>query len=442
MAKPRTNDAAIEHWAQGICAREPAGTMDVNSIVIAGDAIFHYGRHWPMGVIDRRANGTVRAVYVNSNDCTANSGWGHGTNSVTSDVRRAAETRAAWRNIPVIPVPMGSSYVRDNSIRCKPKDSDPEPPANWSLTIPAYFFRSDPGEEPVDDGVGCIAGIREEFEYGEDEYMHSDEAYAVQDQAYVVADPNDYFSRNIIPGAFTVAYTGSGQRTLRIKRAYVGSIYYGRADSWWQDQREQEIYTYDRANTDGQVYKQCPHCKVFRAKHEQWHVAMYGARWGRGHGKGYELYSELMDRYGSEAEWRSERLTEFRRVREGRKAHAAWLERNTVPADELPVMGGANPSVMRYVPKLDPSDGLPFRKDSEAYFLRQRKRERQIRRLARQDQARQRHERNVQRFATRMRTQRKLKQRRDNAFVYIASELADTLAQINVTTNEQESEDA
>lgn len=435
MAKPRTNDDAVQHWADSILATEDVSALDVNSIEIRDGAIFHYGTHWPMGVIERHANGRVKRVFVNSNDCSKQSGWGHPTNSVNSDVIRAARHVAAKRDIPVISVPMGSRYVSDDSIRCKPKDSDPEPPANWRCEIPTYFRASDPGEVPVDDEVGCIARTREEFEYSEEGYMHANEEYAVQDQAYTLADPNDYFSRDIIPGAFIVAYTGSGQRTLRIKRAYMGSIYWGRTDYWWSDQREQGHHRPNRGETPGEVYKQCPHCAAYRAKLEAWTLRMYGPTYGAKRGKGWKLYSELIERYGSVDEWKSERLIEFRRVRDGRKAHAAWLKRNTMPQDYVPRLGAGS---LRYVPKLD-SDGLPFRKDSERYFLLQRKAERAERRREREAAARERHRRQVERFACQMRA------RRGTSFTQRAANIARELAAVNAAlspTTELESDDA
>ncbi len=427
MPKPRTNDEAIAHWASFIQKREPAPCLDVNSIRLRGDTIMHYGEHWPMAVLDRDKSGRVRRIFLNSNSC-ASGGWGPGTNSVQYDVAQAARAKAP-SSVKFFDVPMGADgwVSGDGMIACKPNPTDPRPDEFYrSCEIPTVFYARDPGPEPVDDGVGCIAGQREEYSFEESHYDYFDPELRTQDQAYAVGD----LLRAPRPGDLTYwEHYVNCMPALRYIRAENGVMVWG----------ENPWFDYSLPRPANMEYKQCPHCAAFQKLHARWNEAYHGGGYGSGHmrGKGYKLYAEMMETYGTVQEWREARLTEFRRVRKGREDFKAWYERNHMPASLLPRMGDGD---LRYVPRIDLADGHPYKKDSEAFFRQVREAARRARRQEREREARRRYERQVERFA------RGMRKRRPQTFTAVAANVARELAEVRQvieTTNQRlESQDA
>lgn len=402
MAKPRTIADAIEDWSDAIRASEPAASHDVSSIIMDRDALFHYGRHWPLAVIDRRPNGSVRAVYVNSNRCTKSGGFGYCTNSVQRDVLLACRSKASYAGVPVREVPMGDAYISDPTIRVRPSEEDPEPSTDFDLDIPPYFFAPDPGPEPVKDAEGCVAGRTEEYVYAEDA-RH----YLVGPLKSRAAHLRGH------PRGLSEQGTNWDHVTYRVWRT--GVIKWVEPSPW---------QTHPSSATDER--KSCPHCLDFNRRHNKWSSRFHGR-------KGFKAYSEWMDHFGSEAAWRDARRDRVRVTRANRKAHAEWLERNTIPQSALSPMRLR--SVMAYVPKLD-DDGYPLVKDVERHYRLQRQAERMDRRRAREAEEQARYQRQLERF------EQSIKRRRKPTFERIAHELASDLATVReaiITTNERQS---
>lgn len=439
MPKPRTNAAAIEYWAAAILDREPAPAIEVNSVIVNNDVVFSYGSHWPMGAIDRDAKGRARRVFLNSDHCSSQ-GWHHtSTDQWHVNLSANAAVAAAKWPIEVIRRPMGTGWrvSGDGMIECRPKSSDPRPPSDWSCEIPPVFHATDPGPEPVDDGVGCIAGQREEYSYEDSMYIGSDSrTYGIadisdhtQDQGYAYPRTLAYVFNPPLPGDSTYwhHYGENAGRALHARRAANGVI-------TWRKPREWE---WQRAERGEEEDKFCPHCVAFMREHSRWSERFHGPRWGRNRGRGWRLYSEMLENFGSIEEWREQRLIAYRRMRAGRKAFAEWESRNRMPVSFLPSEGDS--FALRQVPRLD-RDGYPLRKDSEAYFRMQRAAERAERRKQREHEARERQRQQVERFARRMKRQREHKRRQKYRFEYIAAELATTLANLHESpTTERES---
>ncbi len=434
MPKPRTNADTIERWADSILEREPSPSYEVNSIIVQNDVVFSFGSHWPMGVIERAPSGKVRRVYLNSDHC-ASMGFAN-TNGDQWTATAAARAACAKVGAEIISRPMGTGWwlSGDGMIQCRPNPSDPRPPSDWSCEIPTVFHATDPGPEPVDDGVGCIVGQREEYSYTSRWYAFADPELRCDDQAYVAANPGDYMLRNVTPGAWTywkVCEDRSG-RNLHSEHAHNGVITYREPKTWetWTYCREPKTWETGGGHDRATENKICPHCLAFAKLHARWREAYEGPFWGRNRGKGWRLYSEMMERFGSSEEWREQRLVEFRRVREGRKTFAAWRERNYMPVSSLPAQGKGS---LGYVPRLD-REGYPLRKDSEAYFRAQRAADRRKRRAEREHEAQVRYERQVERFARGMRNRRRttFTQRAAN----IAAELRQVREALESTTDE------
>lgn len=390
MPKPRTNAEACSYWADGILANEPQPEIRVNSIHVRGDVVYSFGYHFPMGIIVRNRRGRCVRVLLNSDHYGGASGFAN-TGGDQSSCRTEANHRAreaSW-DVEVWSIPLTDSGIKE--IQCRPREGDPEPPYP-RLEVPTYFYRTDPGPEPVKDPHGCIAGTSEWFETPVTRLTREEHLWL---PCKVYGDGDGYFT-----------HESQGDEVVAIN--------YG-----------EESYSYQHYNRlgvrepSGVTYKQCPHCKIFDAIHERWSQAYHGPRWGRERGRGYERYVEMMETYGSEAEWREARLRDWRRVREGRKAHAEWRERNFIPFSAV--------SWTRLdwvsVPNID-REGYPLRKDQEAYYRSQREEVKRRRQVQRAREQREREQRQLERFKAGVR-----RRRRPN-FNAHAAEVARTLAEM------------
>ncbi len=408
MPKPRTNADTIERWADSILEREPAPSYEVNSIIVSNDVVFSFGRHWPMGVIERGPGGKVRRVYLNSDHCSS-MGFAN-TDGDQWTVTLAAQAAAAKMGAEIVKRPMGTGWrvSGDGMVECRPNPSDPRPPSDWSCEIPTVFYATNPGPEPVDDGVGCIVGHSEEYTYQTTESHYH--GLSLPARIPLGAHPRGRMNPGTTYESVEYVVEHTGRLTWR-------------KPHYWETFGGQSS-----ANED----KVCPHCLTFAKLHARWREQYAGPYRGRNRGKGWRLYSEMMERFGTADEWREQRLVEFRRVREGRKTFAAWRERNYMPVASLPAQGSGP---LNYVPRLD-REGYPLRKDSEAYFRMKRAGERNRRRAAREHEARQRYERQVERFARGMRNRRK------PSFVQTAAQIASELRAVNDAMAERMAERA
>lgn len=418
MAKPRTNADACDHWASFILENElgPA-SLDVNSIELRGDTIYSFGRHFPMAKMVRDANGRVVRVVLNSDTYTGANGWAN-TGQDQWSVRTSVESYAAkarW-SVKVERIPLTSySYER---VQVLPKNGDPKPPYPYP-EIPTFFCVSYPGDEPVDDGVGCIAGSREEYSYQTEDYGFS-------------LRPEKWLGHPVPTYA-----DSTGLQHWKYVRAANGWIVYGAKNTWWDDDHYAELASelgychegtrYVRSQVPNVEYKQCSHCAAFRAKHERWSlhynggVHYGGPSYKRQRVRGYKLYREMMDTYGSERGWREARRDDWRRVKRGRQALKEWEERNfidyrSVPRDEHDI------PIVTYVPG---DERTPYvrRKDAEAFFQAERERERMYRRLQREQEE----EERVRRIARRALERRRRARERSHPFEMTAERVVHTL---------------
>lgn len=411
MAKPRTNADAAEYWAQSICEREPRDYLTVNSIIVERDVVYSFGRHFPMGVIQRRSDGRVKRVVLNS-DSYGSRGWAN-TPGDQWNVKLAARDYAAKARVPVVEQLL-SAYRTGGRIQCRPKPEDPEPEAYPRTEVPPYFHARHPGDEPVHDRTNCIAGRVEAYEYQEDEYLLSNLELYADDQTYTMRGystprPGDFLYRKY--GA-----SGTGG-SIYARRMHTGHIVVGGKQHEYQHFQEHPR----PANV---TYKQCPCCYAHMTAHHRWHVYMHGG-YELGHGgykKGWLRHEALMREHGGEEGWREARRQDLRRVREARKVRAAWEERNFMPFDCVPTKRG--------IPVLD-ADGYPLRKHSEAYFRRQRELERQERQRQRELERLHRERIQVEKFKARV--ERIRAEKRARTFEGAAHNVAITLA--NLRTN-------
>jgi hypothetical protein len=409
MAKPRTNDAACAYWAEGITSREPQPSLEVNSIIVRGDVVFSFGSHFPMGVILRREDGRVRRVLVNADRWNRSGGFAD-TNGDLGNVLSYARMACTEAGVPLHQVHL-TEY--SGQPRVRPRDGDPEPPVPH-LEVPTYFYASDPGPEPVDDGVGCLLGRTEAYEYQSDNYITSNLDLYADDQIYagVVTDPLLGSPRSLVAGTWLYRESGG---SIYSKRMHLGRIVWGaRSQEWeakWRDKLELE---------SGDTYKQCPHCAAFAKVHEAWYVRMHGRRYGRGHGRGYKLYAAMIEEHGDEQGWREARREDWRRVRDGRKALAEWSFRNHIPLAAVPLTRVSGHLIRTGYD----FDGYPYRKDEAAYFREHRKAERAKRRREREREERVRLDRQVERFA------RGIRARRRQNFIEVAADVTNELVRI------------
>lgn len=418
MAKPRTNAGACEYWADSILERAPRADLEVNSIIVRNDVVFSFGSHYPMGVIERRADGRAKCVWLTS-DNYGSRGFAN-TGGDQWSAHSAAKANAAKLGIPVRYSPMASGreyQANGGMIQCKPKAGDPRPPGRWEwrVEIPVPYSVPNPGPEPTDDGVGCTVGVREEYEYQEEVNVYI--GHAPRD---LPAGAHPRGPRNVGQSYESVKYTvwRTGVLTWRAPERWEGTYFPGE---------------FNKGRTDDKV---CEHCLAFKWRHEQWKMKMKG--YGPSHtlkrGEGYATMVEMLERFGTYEEWRRERTADFRRVKAGRKAWDEWFARNHMDVNELPTLASDWSDPMRYVRKVD-TDGRPFRKDSEAFFRKQRERERAVQRAERARRERERFDAQVERFAHTMR------RRRRPTFEAVAANVAAELRNVRESIARLESED-
>lgn len=189
----------------------------------------------------------------------------------------------------------------------RPRDEDPRPA--WpSRTIPKPYSVPNPGEEPVDDGVGCIAGEREEYVCEEHAPVYDWSSVQTPSWHYVT---REHLGRNY---SHLVAHTACN-----------AALVWGRSahnSSWGEDHADHVELA---AN---ETYKQCPHCATFRARHAAWELAMNG---GWRSSRCYSQMCEMLERFGDRKGWQDAYITEFRQVRAARAEHREWERRNLVP---------------------------------------------------------------------------------------------------------------
>lgn len=427
--KPLTNDAACEWWAMSICHDEPREHREVNSIEVAGDVIYSFGRHYPMGRIVRNERGRVRRVVVTSSFYPS-----RGFGSTPTDqwsVKVYAEKYAAQVGIEVEYLPL-SGHGLGLGIPCLPKSSDPEPPAGAYTSIPPVFHASDPGPEPVRGTEGCIAGTFEEYSYQESGGVYDWNTPRLTAHIVNLHDGTKTDAEGVVTHLYRLRqYTWAN-----------GIIYHGahryehrweRADDWTEFREQHRGVS--------MTYKACPHCERFEEIHELWSRRYHGEQRGRWGGRGWKLYSKMVDTYGSVEGWREARLEDFRQVRASRKARSDWEDRNFIQFEAVSRDRDGLPNIV---------DGHALRKDSEAYFAKQRKREREQRRreaeLERAERRRQREQ--EQRDRIRLRAQRALQRRQRNIlqrspyqrFIHTARSTAEEVH--DILTNERQSNES
>jgi hypothetical protein len=443
MAKPRTNADAAEYWARSILSEDPPDPIDVNSVGVKverlplplganGEPV--YGSRtvvtsfswYPMGVILRDEHGVVRRVVVNADRypsrgfaSTPTDQW-NVTSSAKTYVDQLNAERGGRERVAVEELPLSDSHLPgpSNRLQVRPTPSDPEPCTDFAIRVPPFFNATNPGPEPVKDPHGCVAGTIEEYEYVQTEHLHSDPQYALDDQAYTVRMDGDYGISYRMRPADVTHVTERG--TMVVERSYTGSLVYGSA-AYARDSTE--VVPFRSRPTDpyaglksGITYMQCHHCAAFDVVHKRWSDRMYGPPWGRGRGKGWQRYCEMIAEHGSEDGWRDARREALRERRRRLAEHGEWVERNFIPLSAV--------SKDRWRLPLLP-DGYAMRKDAAAHFKSEREAARRKRALQRDMERRARERAAVERFAARMRA------RRRPSFESLAAEAAANLASLH-----------
>lgn len=379
--KPRSNYETAEYWADQILELESRDSVTYKNMSVGnrfrGQTDVRHFNWYPLGCIIRdEETGEVRRVITNAdqfpNKGFANTpGQQHNVDVLAAaSVRELNSRRPARTRIRVEKLPLTDSHL-GLGIRILPCASDPEPPQWSSIDIPTYFTASDPGPEPEDDGIGCIAGRVEDYTYAADDYAYGDLHLSAQDQAYVLQG----FGVPL-PGDFLLPGYARRMRTGRLE--WVSGPTYGGLES---------------------ERKRCPHCKAFAELHERWHVRMYGPRWGRGRGKGYRLFREMMDTHGSEEGWRTARREDHRRVQRERIERKEWEARNYLSLSQVSKDDDGLP-ILR-------DDKYAMRKDAERVHRAEREAKRQAWRATKERLAREREERAAQRWLQSLRRGRK-----------------------------------
>lgn len=365
MAKPRTNYDAAQYWADSILTNEPAPALDVNSVQISRDAIYSFGHHYPMGKIFRNEDGSVRRVVLTS-DYYPSRGFASTPTDQGNVHACAAEAVSKLRNVELEFAPL-SDYKFKSGIPCKPKASDP-PLERPYIEVPRVFHASDPGPEPVKTGEGCVAGTFEEYSYQSDRHVFLDLAIDLP-KAWEWT-----FARHYTIGADEQPRVSIYKRTM-----HNGFIYHGvnQHSGPWGAPLDEQWADFQSTHPGADVhYVQCEHCAAFDKLHARWHGLYHGAGYGNRRQQGWRLYCEMLETYGSVEDWREAYREEWRRVRNGRKYIEGWIERNFIPLTAVSHDSDG-------IPILD-ENGHAMRKDSEAYFKKQRRAERARRRLERE----------------------------------------------------------
>lgn len=386
MAKPRTNADTIEYWAESICDREPAPYIQVNSIIVDNDVVYSFGRHYPMGVIERDSRGKTKRVILNS-DFFPVKGWAN-TPGDQREVGYQAHHYASLANVPVVERLL-SAYRTGGKAQVRPRPDDPEPPAHVDYEVPAFFTAADPGPEPVDEHhEKCIAGeieVRTErkrilanardlrarpddwadVDFSEWGYTHRDQNLNVIDWIDYVLTDKSFLSIWCVTTITTI--------TVWSEKSY---------------ERVEQIPGEDAHRIHGH----CPHCEEFQKRHEDWRVRMYGGypRWvsGKQHRrvKGWQQFIELVMRYEPDDlpetldgswdmrhgidGWKEARRQDAKRVTAARKKRKEWEERNLFDLGYVP-----KKSFNTAIPDLD-ADGFIKRKYVEQWKREERERQR------------------------------------------------------------------
>lgn len=402
MSKPRTNDQACEYWARSILDNEFASEVRVNSIIVEHDVVYSFGYHYPMGVIVRDSNGRPKYVVI-TDDYYPSRGFAS-TPTDQGSVRTYAYEYARERGIEVRQW-MLSAYKTAGLIRIRPSDDDPEPAEFSRREVPRRFHASDPGPEPVKSNEGCIAGTR----YGVSTYERT---------LVWAKDLDKYSDRPIVLDEEPKLRTGATAFRARHLTAWLKALLEQNELLWVRTWKERwTAYgedSYQHGHGAG-TYEQCPHCKEFEQRRRAWHERMYGHGW-YDNGKGWSGYEAALHAYGSWDGWLAAYQADGKRVYAAQKARREWVERNTMPFDEVPRKRGAR------VPDLD-VDGYPLKKHVESWHKRERQRARVERQLEREAEERLRHQRQLAQFRERMRARRI-----ENNFVAAAESAAAKLA--------------
>lgn len=438
--KPRTNDDAAWYWAQSMLADEPPSSIDVNSVGV-GTRRIPYGRAetgeqlwvshtritsfgwYPMGVIVRDPDGRVVRVVTNRDQYPSKGYASTPTDQGSVDrwardaVSELNRHRPKSRRIKVEDIPLTGTHLYyhdgpNDHVPSIPREDDPKPP-DYRREIPRVFRAPNPGPEPVDDGVGCIAGRVEWYEYEDIDWISGEKELAAQDQAYVLAsEPGGY--RMPQPGDFIIEYSSEYSSSLKAHRAGVDTI------TWVTN--DPHTARHDQGLTG--TVKRCPHCERFDARHRDWKARMHGgydSHWNKH--KGYALRCELLGRYGDEEGWREEWRRQGKREYAARKARSEWVKRNFIPFESVGLDEWG-------IPRL--RDGYALRKDSDLYFACERAKARRERQRQRQAEAAARERERIEKFKERVR------RARQDPFIVSAQNVANTLAQIGNRNDSQE----
>jgi hypothetical protein len=203
-------------------------------------------------------------------------------------------------------------------VQLAPDPLDPEP--EWpQRTVPKPFYALDPGPEPVKHDVDCLAGT-------ETVEMETRKVFIMEDDRRDgdVSLPGDH-------GRYFADYV---ERWVKVVYQWHEKGY------WWHGPP-----AFENAGEE-QHRKQCPHCELFDRQHRAWDHAMNGEGWREHHRKGYRQMVECLAAYSlppvaenwpespTRKAWQQAYIEDFRRVRDARREHRAWRERNRVPFED------------------------------------------------------------------------------------------------------------
>jgi sarcosine oxidase delta subunit len=208
-------------------------------------------------------------------------------------------------------------------IRLQPNPKDPRP-ERVERNIPKPYEATDPGDEPVKNPEGCVAGQIVTTEHVNETvriFVKDVREDDIVDEDDLKKDRYDF---------------------IEVKRSWNDHVYIGEnaqsyGDEGWAKFTGAERWQHRSTHTinDGEkvTYIQCSHCKEFDAIHERWHYAMHGVRYGRSFDQqtGYATYAAMMEQFGSQEAWQEAYITDFRARREYLKADREWDQRNRVP---------------------------------------------------------------------------------------------------------------
>jgi hypothetical protein len=183
-----------------------------------------------------------------------------------------------------------------------PDDPEPERP---NRTIPRPFEATNPGPEPVKSPEGCLAGTeRSEMRDRTRYYFKS------------IGSDGAAFAELVEPDVIE-----EDDRKWLVRETYMHTTHYV----------EPPAYNHPTPGINGENVN-CPHCVAFERLHANWSLAFNGDRWPRGidSRKGWQLYSEMMAKYGTREAWQAAYLDEFRDVRDRRREWREWRDRNRV----------------------------------------------------------------------------------------------------------------